>query len=169
MFFLPAKSQSNDECRYLMALTYLRTNTQINEEIKGLFSRIKLIKKKDKFVEFHLSNRVDFLSITGFKEDLDSTNFGIGKELINNYKLYHEKYFFESFRSEFLRRIAEPNESKLFLTFSKPVENYLVAEIGNFDPELYQTKKFGLGMKIFFKFDSSGLIENVLYARSAYN
>lgn len=164
-----SKSQSADECKYLMILTYLRTNTQINEQIKGLFSRIKITKAKDKYVEFNLSNRIDFLNIYDFKEELNSKNIEISKELINEPKLYSKNFFFESFRSEFLKNIMQQNDSKLFLTFSKPVDNYLVAIIGNSNPELTGTFRMGLGMKMFFKFNSAGLIEDVLYSSAAYN
>ena len=162
-------SQSVDECKYLSALTYLRTNANINERIKGLFSRIKIINKKDRFVEFNLSNRVDYLSIYDFKETLNSKDFGISKELINDNKLFYTKYFFESFRSEFLKKIIDSNESKLFLTFSKPFDNYLLAIIGNSNPDLTGTFRMGLGMTILFRFNSSGLVEDVLCSAAAFN
>jgi hypothetical protein len=166
-FVIAVKSQSNDECKYISVLTYLRTNVHANEEIKIIFNRF--IKKKDKFIEFNLSNRIDFIGIQDFKEDLQSDNFGIDTTLINNARLYRVKYFFDSYRSDFLKKIIQqPMESKLFLTFSKPIDNYLIAELGNFDPDINVTTKFGKGLEMLFKFDSSGLIEAILYRGVTY-
>ncbi len=104
------------------------------------------------------SNGLDYRSLLGITE-----------EMKNDEKLYYNKYFFESFISDFLQKLAQSNESKLFLTFSKPVENYLVIELGNFDPKINLKSKYGKAMLMLFKFDSSGFIENVLYSGVAYN
>lgn len=166
---LSSEGQSNDDCKYLMVLTYLRTNVKANQEIKTVFSRMKVARKNDRFVEFNLSDRIDFLGIDLFKKQLDSTNFGISQEFINDPYKYYEKYFFKSFRSDFLKRTMERNDSKLFLTFSKPVNNLLIAELGYTRPEVKEIRKFGLAIQFLFKFDSTGQIENVLYASTAYN
>lgn len=166
---ISVNSQTSDQCKYLIVLTYIRTNTDINDKIKVFFPRT--VRKKDKYVEFNLSDRVDFIGISHFKERIqaDTIRYGITQELLNDNKAYIKKYFFESFRSDFLKKIAERNSSRLFLTFSKPVDNYLVAELGDFNPEINQKVKYGKGMLMFFKFDTSGIIEEVLYSGSAYN
>jgi hypothetical protein len=167
--FMLANSQTGDHCKYLTVLTYIRTNTEINDKVKVFFPRDT--KKKDKYVEFVVSDRIDFIGISHFKEKLKANvdKYGINEELLTDDKAYYRKYFFESFKSNFLKKITERNSSKLLLTFSKPVENYLVVELGNFDPETNQKVKYGKGMLMFFTFHASGVIGEVLYSGAAYN
>lgn len=160
------KAQSEDECKYLMVLHYLRTNVEINEYIKKIYP--KITKKKDRFVEFKISNRVDFLPISYFEKKLDTKNDGINEEFIHDSKLYYDKYFFEPFISDFLTKLKIENESQLFLTFSKSIDNYLVVELRNIDPLLSIKYKFGLGLEIFFKFDTNGIIERVICESTHY-
>jgi len=164
---LIANCQTNDECKYLMVLTYLRTNKKINETIKTFFPKIS--NKKDKYVDFNLSNRIDFISISAFKDKLNGRDSRINNDLLNDPNLYYKKYFFESFKSEFLDKIFQPNDSKLFLTFSKSVEDYLIVEIGNFNPEVNQKIKFGKGLLMLFEFDTLGVVKDVLISGAAYN
>lgn len=169
MTVMSVKSQTREDCKYLTVLTYIRTNAEINNKIKAFFPWAA--KKKDKYVEFNLSDRIDFIGISYFKEKLkaDTIGYGINEELLTTDTGYYKRYFFESFRSEFLKKIIERNGSSLFLTFSKPIDNYLVVELGNFDPEINQKVKYGKGMQMFFAFDESGVIKNVLYSGAAYN
>jgi hypothetical protein len=160
-------SQSSDECKYSMTIAYLRTNIQINERIK-LFFR-KEVSKKDKYVDFNLSDRIDFFPISYFQEQLNTKDYGIDKELINDSKMYYDRYYFKSFSSEFLSKIKSPNESKLFLTFSKPVGDHLVVELRNYNPALDGNRKFGKAMLIFIRFGSDGIIEDALFSGATYN
>lgn len=166
---ISVSSQTGDKCKYLTVLTYIRTNTDINKKIKTFFPWAA--KKKEKYVEFNLSDRVDFIGISYFKEKImaDTVRYGISEKLLAVDTEYYNKYSFESFRSEFLKKISERNSSSLFLTFSKTIDNYLVVELGNFDPEINQKVKYGKGMQMFFTFDESGVITNVLYSGAAYN
>lgn len=167
LWCIMAFSQSGDDCKYLTVLTIFRTSTDINEKAKAFFPNI--FKKKDKYIEFNLSDRIDFFGIGDFKEKLKSKNWGINDSLLNNAKAYYKQYYFESFRSDFLRGLKFPKVSKLYLTLSKPVGDYLVAELSTFDPEQSQKIKFGKGLLFLFKFDEHGLIVDILYAGSAYN
>ena len=166
IFCLGARSQSGDECKFLMVLTYLRTNSQIIDHIKSFFPGAA--QKRDKFVEIQVCEGIQFLGISLFKDELSKKDYGISKELITDGKLYREKYYFPSYYSTFLKKIAPVNESKLYLTFSRPIDNYEVVEIGNVVPVM-EGRKFGKALRIFFEFDSDGTIEEVLYARSVYN
>lgn len=159
--------QNSDDCKYLTVLTFLRTNKAINEKIKKFFP--KHINKKDKYVEFNISNRIDFIGISSFKERLKEKKYSIENDLIDDSGLYYKKVFFESFKSDFLENLIEHNNSKLYLTFSKPIKDYLVVELGDFDPAINLRVKYGKGMQMFFKFDSFGKIEDVLYSGAIYN
>lgn len=159
-------AQSNDFCKYQAALSYLRCDRKVSEKIKQFFPKQTL--KAEEYVELNISNRIDFLSITPFKTKLLERDYFTEKELLkNDSSSYHRKYFFESYESDFLEKLIEPNNSKLYLTFSRPFGNYLIVEIG--DLRSKDTKyRFGKGMHIFFRFDALGLIGDVIYAGSIY-
>ena len=159
-------TQDNDYCKYQAALSYLRCNKKINERIKTFFP--KLASKKEKYVELNIFSRVDFLSINPFKNELLGREYFDKKELLGTDSMsYFKKYFFESYESDFLKKLIEPNGSKLYLTFSKSFGDYLVVEIGDLRSKT-TNYRFGEGMHIFFRFNSLGLIEDVIYAGSTY-
>jgi hypothetical protein len=149
-----------------MVLNYFHTNAEVNEKIKHFFPT--LIKKKDRYIEFKVSDRIDFHSIRHFYEQLKSKNLGISQDLLDP-SYFYKRYYFTSFNSVFLKKLLILNDSKLFLTFSKPFDKYLIVELGNFDPMLNRRVKFGKAMQVLFKFDSVGLVEDVLYSGVAYN
>lgn len=167
MWSVIALSQNSDDCKYLSVLTYLRTNKAVNEKIKVFFPR--QVRKKDKYIDFNLSDRIDFIGISSFKERLKEKKYIIDVELLDNSQLYYKKFYFESYNSDFLKRLVEQNSSNLFLTFSSPINDYLVVELGDFDPAINLRVKYGRGMQMFFKFDSRGRIEDVLFSGAAYN
>ena len=162
-----AKSQSNEDCKYLSVLTYCRTNTDVNKKIKLFFP--SLVTKKEKYVEFNVSDRIEFLDVSYFKDKLVQGHYGINEDLLANAQEYRKKFYFEPYQSELLKNLVQRNQSKLFLTFSKPVGDWLVVQLAAFDPELKRTVKFGKAMLILFKFNSVGRIEDVMYAGAAYN
>ena len=167
-FSISAKSQFPEECRYLSVLTYLRTNTGINTSIKSQFFKGQKNHKKDKFVHFQINDSVTFLNIYDFLDQLYLKEIGISQDLISNPQLYKDKYYFKPYKSEFLSKIDEDSTSFIYLTFSKPIDNYIIVEFGNMNPKLYGVKQWGLGLSILFKFNSLGLIEDKLYYGAAY-
>ena len=159
-------TQENDYCKYQTVLLYIRCNKKINEEIKTAFP--KLTSKKEKYVELNIFPRVDFLGINPFKNELQGKEYFVKKELFGmDSSSYFKKFYFESYESDFLKKLVEPNDSKLYLTFSKSFENFLVVEIGDLRSKT-TNYRFGSGMRIFFRFNSLGTIESVLYAGSNY-
>jgi hypothetical protein len=164
-----AKSQSNDECKYLMVLNYLRTNIKVNERLKLMFVKRKLANKRDKYVDFKISPKVTFMSLGGFRDSLKSSELGISEVLIENYERFRDKYYFSSLNLDFLKKIDQANNSQLYLTFSKPIGNFLVVEIGSTDPEIIGIRHFGIGVTLLFIFDSSGFILKVFDQYGVYN
>lgn len=162
-FTFSAKSQTSDECKYLTVLIYMQTNTQVNEQVKLFFPR--QTKKKDKYVEFNLSALISFVSISNLQERLEK--YMTSDTLLNDSRSFYKKYYFDSFKSEFLENLMEQTDSKLFLTFSKPINDFLLAEINDFEP--YGSRRFGKGMTVFFKFDKTGLVQSVEFGGAAYN
>lgn len=141
----PIFSRSTDECKYFQILTYLHTNKKANQQIKK-YSR-NLVNKKVKFIEFNVSPWIDFHGIREFKDRI-SDSVGIAKELIVDEKLFFQMYSFNFFKSNILDRI-ERNESKLFLSFSKPIGNCLVVELLNFNTEILEVENLGEKLKCF--------------------
>ena len=165
---ISAKSQSQDECKYLMVLTYLRTNTRINDQLKALFFRHKKERRNKIYVDFELSKKVEFIGLNYFKDSVSNEELGINKELISNNDLYLAKYFFQPYESKFLDKLLISNDSGIYLTFSRPVGNYIVAAMGNMNPEINGgVNKFGLSMTMLFEFDSLGIVSHVFYYGAA--
>jgi len=167
--FIKANAQTISEDRYLLALIYLQTNEEINAEIKRIFPKVS--RKKDSFVKLQISDRISFLRLLYFRDQLTKNNYRINSNLISNSKMYYDKYYFKPYEDKLLKSISSfgSNDSPLFLTFSKPVDNYLVAEISRFNPKEMTSIKFGKAMQLFFKFDANGFIEDVLYTGCQYN
>ena len=153
-----------------MTLAYLRTNLKINERIREIFVKHKVISKKsDRYVEFRLSDKIQFISLSRFLDSLNSEELGINKESFLNSKVFYDKFYFARYNSTFLSKLIEQNSSKLYLTFSKPVGNFLLAGIANADPEINGYGSFSLGLTMLFIFDNSGFIKRVLYAGAMFN
>ncbi len=149
--------------KYLIAIIYLRTNEAANEQMKQTFQ--KLARKKSRYVDFNIHDQITFLEIWPFQSQLLEQGLGIDKGLVSNENLYRSKYRFKPYTNELLASLMKKPESKLFLTFSKPVDDFLLAEMTTFYPNI----KMGKAMQFLFKFNSNGLIEKVLYSTLQYN
>jgi hypothetical protein len=168
---IKSNSQSSDDFKYLMILNYLHSDSTIIETIKGLYSQVKLISKKTKHVEFNIISRVEFfyLSTFRFHDSLKSSELGIDQNLIDNYKLYRDEFYFTPFESSFLKKVSYSNSSPLFLTFSKPIGNYVIVELCDRKNEPDSIRRFGLTMSILFIFDSTGFIKRISIQSGVYN
>ncbi len=151
-----AQNENQIEPKYLSALLYLRTNTEINEKIKETF--YKNPNKAPDYINFNLSNRITFLKIDLVEYDDERYNP----------KTFKESYFFEPYLSKELRGLVESDESDFFLTFSKPVDNILMSELTTFNPEVLSIK-MGLAMPILFIFDEYNKVEMVITNVITYN
>lgn len=160
-------SQSNDECKYFTVLTYLKTNTAINKQIKEYTSFWKT--KKFKFLDMNVSPWVEFIEIRQFKDKIIPDSIGLSKEIVSDDRLYYKAYNFEPFKSGLLAETIEENDSKLYLTFSKVIGNTLLIEILNSKNELPRGRRRGGGVKILFVFNPSGAIKTVLLNTVVYN
>ncbi|TAE47184.1 MAG: hypothetical protein EAZ06_09545 [Cytophagales bacterium] len=156
---ISVKSQSNNDCRYLMVITYLKSDSAIIQKVKNTF----LGKKKNKVgLDFSVHKGIQFLDLSSFK--LDSIEC---KPLLKY--LGNEKKF-NPYNSVFLEKLKLKSNTTYHLIFSEPIENYLVVEFCNYaPPEINRKIKFGLGLRILFRFDEFGIIDYVVSSRVAYN
>lgn len=158
-----SNGQDTSDCKYLKGLYYLKSNIEVNQKIIKFFP--KKISQKEKIVEFNLSNRVAYIDYGEFENVLDV-------ELVAELKygkIFLEKYFFKPYNSDYLEKLIVPNHSSLFLYFSKPIDRYLIAELGFFEPSKFIQRKYGVAMQILFKFNKEGFVEEVFYSGASYN
>jgi len=163
-------AQITDEYKYLMILNYLHSDSITKADIKNLFitSRSKKY-RKNMNTEFNIVDKIEFINIGGFKDSLKSSELGISQDLIDDYKRYKEIYYFDRFESPFLKKLSANSTGSLYLSFSKPVGNYVTVVLGDRSPEWMSVRQFGIAKTFLFIFDSSGFIKRVLTHSAAYN
>jgi hypothetical protein len=160
--------QTNDECKYFQVITFIKTNAELNSQIKDFLTLDKK-SKKEKFIEINISPWIQFIEFRQFKDKVSADSVDVSKEIISDDRLYYKTYYFEPYRSTFLESTTGKTAAKLYLTFSKMVGNTLLVEILNFDNHPNIIRRIGSGVKILFVFDQAGLIKSTLFARIAYN
>lgn len=150
-------SQTEDEIidnKYLSAIIYLKTNDEIVKKVNnfhGYWLKNKKI-KQSYVIDFNISKYIKFMPINDFTEE-DS----------NRAKSYREKYFFKSEENLLLEKILPKSDSKLYLIFSKPIDNYLCAEFilnTGFEIDLVDNIN-GPVMRLMFIFDNNNVIKEV--------
>jgi len=159
---------TNDECKYFQIISFIRTNTEFNNQLKNYVTLDKK-SKKEKFVELGFSPWIQFIEFRQFKDKIIADSAGISKEVIFNDRLYYKTYYFDPIKSSLLENCTSKSEAKLYLTFSKLIGNTLLVEILDFDNHPNIIRRIGSGVKILFVFDQFGLIKSTLFARIAYN
>lgn len=164
--------------RYVSAAKYLRTNeNELNEKWMGLFKggEKKLYKSRiGKEFKYKISPMICFLPILIFKDEvgkLDSITHHSRVE-IEEPSVYNGRYLFNSFISEYLfeNKLADTNEVVLpntfIVNFSKPINNYLIAEITMNPKRLNQcdVKVLGRTMWMIFIFLADESLNKVYYS-----
>jgi hypothetical protein len=163
-------SQITDGYKYLMILNYLHSDSITKAQIKNLFITRKLKKyRKNLNTDFNIVDKIEFVDIGGFKDSLVSSELGISQDLINDYNRYREIYYFDRFESPFLKKLSTSSTGSLYLSFSKPIGNYVIVVLADGNPELTGVRQFCMAKTFLFIFDSSGFIKRVLSHAAAYN
>jgi hypothetical protein len=119
--------QDDIDGKYLMALLYLKTNEDINKEIKTYIQTNS--KKKEKFINFKVSSRIEYIRFNYFDDILKNKEFGIDSTLFEDHLLFDSAFTFPPYEVSGLDDIIDSKNSKVILYFSKPMDNLLVAEI----------------------------------------
>lgn len=155
--------------KYLIALLYLKSNKEANIEIKRAFPY--LVKKKEKFIEFIVREEMRFLPINFFTDKLKGKNYGIqlDQKFLDDQRLYKQQYEFPPYRNNLLNKVIAASESKIILTFSEPINNYLIVEMLDSRLNLSRKLKMGKSIQFLFIFNDEGLIEEVLNTFNHYN
>jgi len=168
--FSYAKAQYKVDSRYVVSLLYLKSNMSINKKIKKVFSYTT--KKKKKYVDFNFYGEISFIDISYFENQLHSELYEfikLDKELITNRNQYDVKYSFDSYIDESLVGLLDSINSNLFIRFSKPVNNYIIAEILDRRMNHASYIKMGNAAQILFIFNENGTVKDVIFSSFHYN
>ena len=154
------------EQKNLISIIYLQSNSDLNNEIESVFK--KSLKKGDR-ITYQISNKLNFIDVDVFKEDLMCCIEGLAFdfELLNNRDAFRNKFQFESEVNTFSELL--PNrQGSLIAHFSKPIGNLLVIELSDRDFSSLPFKQ-GKALKIIFLFDDKGLVDKVFTKTLIYN
>jgi len=174
-----SQDQFDSLSMYKTAIDYVKNNrTELNTQWWSLFKKRQ--KKNNQIygkvkMNFVISPRLCFRPILIFRDNiskLDSITHHTTEE-INNHSLYESKYWFDSFVSDYIDSNVSPHDkclkdssNTLIITFSKPVNNYLIAEVcaekERFD-KCY-VRIWGRSLWIIFIFSSKNLLKKVYFS-----
>lgn len=154
-----AQEKTQLDRKYLTALVYLKTNKEIKDKIIKFQKHWTKDKRKEIKTDgnFNLSKHIVYLPIpTIGQSDI--------KLLENNY--------FDPIELKEIDKLIPINNSKFYLFYSKPIRNYLVAELLLISTENEMdalSNKQGPAMNILFVFDEDDIVENAYISQSYYN
>lgn len=165
---LNSNAQTTDECKFLTALAYMRTNEKFNSLLKE-YLPLNKVERKTKYVEFNVSSLVEFVEITEFKNKINYDSVPVERTVFTDDRLFYSKYHFEPFKSDFLEALFEKSQARYTLTFSIPIGNILLVEVLNYENLANRARRFGTGVKILFVFDTRGVIASADLNTIVYN
>lgn len=154
-----AQEKTQLDKKYLTALIYLKTNNEIKDKIIKFQKHWTKGKRKDFKNEesFNLSKYIVYLPIPTIDQ--------------NDIKLLENKYF-DATEVKGIDKLIPVNNSKFYLFYSKPIQNYLVAELILIPTENEMdslSNKQGPAMNIMFVFDEDDIVQKVYVSSSYYN
>jgi len=163
---LQLKGQDAIDKKYLISLLYLKSDKEINGKIRSTFFYHSDTSNAQ--VEFIVHDEIWYHPLYSFSTYLKENDWGIDSSIIDDKKLFKERYYFEPFKIPLISKLLPPTESKILLTFSKPFGNYLLGEM--LDGRVNSTNSFktGRAIEFLFIFDANGLIKKVLYNITLY-
>lgn len=165
-FISSANGQQNTGQRYLAALSFLQTNSEVRKEIKQAFP--KVLRGKKRCPQFTIDSLIQPIPLYFFDGKVEPENLGLSDSLIRNDQEFNREYEFEPYVSQYLSVISMNEQSEMVLIFSKPINNFLVAEI--LDRRLYTGRfKQGLALQILFLFNENGKVADVFFTKTMYN
>lgn len=163
-----AQEKTELDRKYLTALIYLKTNNEIKEEISEFQKHWTKNNRRNVEADdnFNLSKYIVYLPIPKISEENSKSSF-----LFGDINLTENKYF-ETTEIESFNNLLPANNSKFYLFYSKPIGNYLIAEMllltsGNEINQL--SHKQGPAMNILFVFNEDDIVQKVYISHSYYN
>lgn len=163
-----AQEKTQLDRKYLTALIYLKTNNEIKDKISSFQKHWTKNNRRNVEADdnFNLSKYIVYLPIPKISEENSKSSFVFGD--INQ----TENKYFETTEIESFNELLPGNNSKFYLFYSKPIDNYLIAEMlllssGNEIDQL--SHKEGPAMNIIFVFNEDDIVQKVYISHSYYN
>lgn len=164
-FSVSAQSVDN---KYLIAIIAIKSDQKLDREIRSFFS--KDIPKESNFVSLHIAKKISLIDIEPFREEIANIDqSSIDISVFEAEDAFTAMYGFSPFENKILGGLIPAKHENLILYFSKPIGNFLAAELTNFDMDLTSGVRFGKGFRILFQFNQKGLIENIFWRTYIYN
>jgi len=184
-FYIPQKGigQLNNDSvlRYKQAAQYFSTNRKtVQEKWISMFDDNKKRKayyeKSRKEFNLIITNSICFQQIFHFKKQISDSNIFVNHtyEELNNLQTYENKFYYEPYISDALSEITNSDslskiDTEYFsIKFSKPLNNYLIAEVSDSPLSLkYCHVPFrGEVLHVLFLFDKKNILEKVLFSHT---
>lgn len=163
-----AQEKTQLDRKYLTALIYLKTNNEIKDKISEFQKHWTKNNRRNVETDdnFNLSKYIVYLPIPKISEENSKSSFVFGD--INQ----TENRYFETTEIESFNNLLPANNSKFYLFYSKPIGDYLIAEmlLLSSGEEIDQlSHKQGPAMNIIFVFDEDDIVQKVYVSSSYYN
>lgn len=163
-----AQEKTQLDRKHLTALIYLKTNNEIKDKISKFQKHWTKNNRRNVEADdnFNLSKYIVYLPIPKTSEENSKSSFVFGDINLT------ENEYFETTEIESFNNLLPANNSKFYLFYSKPLGNYLIAEMllltsGNEIDQL--SHKQGPAMNIMFFFDENDIVQKVYVSSSYYN
>lgn len=165
-FASPVNGQNDKGRRYLAALSFLQTSPKVRNELKQIFP--KLLRSKKRCPQFSIDSLVQPIPLYSFEGKIKPKELGLSESSIKDDQKFNREYGFEPYVSHYLSVVSVNEKSKMVLIFSKPINNFLIAEI--LDRRLYTGRfKQGFALQILLLFNKSGKVADVFFTKTMYN
>ena len=163
-----AQDKTQLDRKYLTALIYLKTNNEIRDKIISFQKHWTKNNRRNVEADdnFNLSKYIVYLPIPKISEENSKSSL----EFSDIYLI--ENKYFETTEIESFNNLLPANNSKFYLFFSKPIGNYLIAEMlllssGNEINQL--SHKQGPAINIMFVFNEDDIVQKIYISHSYYN
>lgn len=154
--------------KYLISIIYIKSNDALKDEIRSFFK--KDIPKKSSEISFHVSDKITFIDVYPYRDEIAPIlNSKLGFSVFDSKEGFKKNYMFEPVESGYMKELLPTSSQNLTLQFSKPIDNFLVAELMNFDSNKTNGIKFGKGLRMLFVFNKKGLVDRVYTKSFIYN
>lgn len=145
---------------YIAALAYLRIDSEFDQTLKRAFGKKS---SKGELLSLSVSEMVRFTPLTAHEAVIASDH-----HLKDDHVLYRsrqdffDRYYFEPDSCNLLRHFSVTDPSKTVLVFSRPFDNYMIAEVFDTRLSLEGSVRNGRAVSILFAFQD-GLVHHAWY------
>ena len=150
----------------LLAIIHLQTDDEAKQKINAAFPYMKKLNQKEQ--GFFINQDVWYISLQVFNETIVKHPHGFDSSGLFGRSFDSIHYFFP-YLDTLHSKIIDRKSKRLFLTFSKPIDNILIAEL--LDSTFIQSPNFRLGycLRILFVYNDKGMIEKAFYNSAYFN